>query len=109
MLYTLPFTSVIQQAGITLRMPTKIFAYELEQSVVFQKLIKRYAKVLFSQLVQKCYLHAFLCSGIAFSKVTFNDPGQITIAVFSYHSGDFGAKIRRAPRRRNQGHMHIAV
>lgn len=49
---TLPFTAVIQQAGITLRMPTETFAYELEQSVVFQKLIKRYTKVLFSQLVQ---------------------------------------------------------
>lgn len=49
---TSPFTAVIQQAGTSLRMPAKTFINEFEQSFLLQRLLNRYTKVLFSQLVQ---------------------------------------------------------
>ena len=47
-----PFTSVVQKSGGALRISARSFILELEQSVILQRLFKRYIKVLFNQLVQ---------------------------------------------------------
>lgn len=49
---TTPFTSIVQKAGTSLRMPSNVFINELEHNFMLRQQANRYIKILFSQLVQ---------------------------------------------------------